>query len=101
MFQSKLVMATPGTTPETMQITFPKLAWDRVRRAAGLEGTKVVFHTLRHTNASVALRDGLTLAEVGRELGHRSPQSTQRYAHLVEAHAREIAAKLGPKLSWG
>ncbi len=101
MFQSKLVMATPGTTPETKQITFPKLAWDRVRRTAGLEDTYVVFHTLRHTNASVALREGLTLAEVGRELGHRSPQSTQRYAHLVEAHAREIAAKLGPKLSWG
>ncbi len=39
------------------------------------------FHDRRHSAASEMINSGANLYEVGTELGHRSPQSTMRYAH--------------------
>ncbi|MHB1063570.1 MAG: tyrosine-type recombinase/integrase [Georgenia sp.] len=50
--------------------------------AAGVGHVRV--HDLRHTYASWLLQDGVPLAEVGKLLGHESPITTQRYAHLAE-----------------
>jgi integrase len=41
----------------------------------------VTIHTLRHTFASWAVMGGFTLAQTGAMLGHRSAQTTLRYAH--------------------
>ncbi len=98
--QADFVLATEGGRLDSQQVTFPKGAWARVQRAANLAGTGVVFHTLRHTNASLLLQGGCTLAEIGQELGHRSPQSTQRYVHLAEQHARTIAQRLSRIVDW-
>ena len=52
------------------------------------------FHDLRHSNASAMINKGVELYTVGQVLGHRSPQSTQRYAHLsistLDAAVRKI-----------
>lgn len=59
------------------------------RAAAGLE--HLHFHDLRHSTASDLLSQGHSLAVVGKVLRHRSPASTDRYAHLHdEAMARAI-----------
>ena len=100
MSQPDLILATAGGRQSSEQVTFPKGAWARVLRAASLAGTGVVFHTLRHTNASLLLKSGCTLAEIGQELGHRSPLSTQRYVHLAEDHARTIAQRLSKVVDW-
>ncbi len=97
---SELVLATQGGHAGSQKVTFPKRAWARVQRAADLTGTGVVFHTLRHTNASLLLQSGCTLAEIGQELGHRSPDSTQRYVHLAKEHARTIAQRLSRFVDW-
>ena len=43
---------------------------------------KACFHTLRHTWASWAAMAGTPLAVLGKCLGHRTLQMTQRYSHL-------------------
>lgn len=50
-----------------------------VGRAAGLRGLSP--HDLRHAFASRMLRDGATIADVQRALGHESPQTTMIYIH--------------------
>ena len=46
-------------------------------------------HDLRHSLASVLLSSGATLSEVGGTLGHKSPQSTERYAHLYPERIKQ------------
>lgn len=59
--------------------------WHRVRGTAGIDGS-VTIHTLRHTFASWAVMGGQSLAQVGAMLGHKSAQTTLRYAdHRLEA----------------
>jgi len=54
---------------------------------------RVVFHTLRHTFASGQVIQGQSLYMVGTLLGHKSPQMTQRYAHLApEAQKAAVLA---------
>lgn len=43
---------------------------------------KVRFHDLRHTTASLLINAGVPLYTVGAILGHKSAQTTKRYAHL-------------------
>lgn len=56
--------------------------------------TNVRIHDLRHTCASWLINAGVDLYTVGRILGHASPQTTQRYAHLVTGTLKRAMAKL-------
>jgi integrase len=44
---------------------------------------RIVFHSLRHTFASLMVMQGKDLYLVGTLLGHSTPQMTKRYAHLA------------------
>ncbi len=55
--------------------------WGRVLKHAELPGVRI--HDLRHSFASFAVSAGLSLPLIGGLLGHGSPQSTARYAHLA------------------
>jgi integrase len=57
-------------------------AWIRVRKAAGIPD--VHLHDLRHTYASVLASAGQSLAVIGALLGHSTPVTTHRYAHLFD-----------------
>jgi integrase len=52
-------------------------------------------YDLRHTFASVGAGGGLSLAIIGRLLGHTQSRTTQRYAHLADDPLREATAKIG------
>jgi integrase len=52
----------------------PKRAWNKVVKLAGVPDA--TLHTLRHTFASWAVADGVSLAIVGKLLGHTKPQIT-------------------------
>jgi integrase len=53
------------------------------------------FHDLRHSTASDLLSQGTSLAVVGKVLRHRSPASTQRYAHLYDDVLADVINSIG------
>ncbi len=58
----------------------PKAAWARVLERAAIENFRI--HDLRHTGASWMAIGGSSLPIIGKALGHKSQQSTARYAHV-------------------
>ena len=71
--------------------------WQRVRESAGLEDVRL--HDLRHSFASVGASAGLGLYIVGKVLGHSSPQTTARYAHLAEDPVRAGAERIASEIA--
>ena len=49
------------------------------------------IHDIRHTFASVAVSNGMSLPIIGKLLGHTQVQTTLRYAHLARASQIEAA----------
>jgi integrase len=67
--------------------------WRRVRKAAGLDDVRI--HDLRHSFASFAIGAGVPLALIGGLLGHRSVQTTARYAHLANDPLKQATNVIG------
>jgi len=95
---SPTALAVLGEMPRDDELVFPysgnrvNLAWQRVRRQAGLDGKDLHFHDLRHEAASrLAERGDLELLEVAAVTGHKDLRMLQRYTHLS---AMRIAQKL-------
>lgn len=61
-------------------LTTIKHGWQTARDAADLPGLRI--HDLRHSSASFMINSGVDIYSVGKVLGHRSVQSTQRYSCL-------------------
>ncbi|MEM1345483.1 MAG: tyrosine-type recombinase/integrase [Pseudomonadota bacterium] len=70
--------------------------WHVVRAAAGLDDLRL--HDLRHSFASVAVANGMSLPLIGGLLGHRSVATTARYAHLADDPQRLAAAAVGGRI---
>ena len=85
----------PGELPGTHR-TDIKRPWNMVRKLAGLHDVHI--HDLRHTTASVAVASNVSLALIGGLLGHKSQQTTQRYAHLSDDPLRDAAEKVGARV---
>lgn len=66
--------------------------WMPAVKRAGLDD--VHLHDARHTYASWLIQDGVPLEEVGRLLGHVSPLTTRRYAHLAETPSVAVLGAL-------
>lgn len=54
----------------------------------------VHWHDLRHSCASMLINAGVDLYTVGKILGHSSPVTTQRYAHLSQGTLQKAMRKL-------
>jgi integrase len=104
-------------------ITDIKRTWVSVCRAAGLveriekrapdgsvvkteKGDPVTIwratariHDLRHTYASILASHGLSLPIIGALLGHTQPQTTARYAHLLDDPLRAATEHVGARLA--
>ncbi len=68
-------------------------AWEAVRDEAALPGLRL--HDLRHAFASVLASGGLSLPVIGALLGHSTPSTTARYAHLLDQSLREATERVG------
>ena len=71
--------------------------WRRVRKLAELDDVRM--HDLRHSFASFAVGAGIPLAVIGGLLGHRSVQTTARYAHLADDPLKQASDIVGGLLA--
>lgn len=72
---------------------FTRSTWPKILKAAGLP--RFVFHTLRHTMATMLLAAGTHPKVVQERIGHSSVSITlDTYSHLVPSMQREAAEKL-------
>ena len=71
--------------------------WTTVRERAGLGDVRV--HDLRHSFASMAIGDGMSLPMLGKLLGHKSVFATARYAHLADDPVRAAADQVGNSIA--
>jgi integrase len=85
----------PGETGERPLVGYRRM-WLALLEEAGVSDLRV--HDLRHTFASYSLSGGQTLGTVGQLLGHRSTQTTSRYAHLVDDAARAAVERVSDDL---
>lgn len=60
--------------------------WKRLRKSIGLADVRI--HDLRHTFASILVSSGQSLFITQKLLGHQSPATTMRYAHLDNSSFR-------------
>ena len=71
--------------------------WRRITGHAGLVGLRL--HDLRHTYASVGASTGMGLAALGQLLGHRSTDTTARYAHFGDDPLRRASEEIAGTIS--
>jgi integrase len=69
-----------------------RLAWERVRRRAGLEDLH--FHDLRHEALNRFFEMGLTTPEVASISGHRDARTLFRYSHPMRQRMLEVIDRL-------
>lgn len=67
------------------------------RQEAGLE-RHITPHMLRHTVATLLLRNGVDIRVVQEFLGHASIATTQRYTHVAKDHLISVLRKHHPSL---
>jgi len=89
-----LFPASKSVTGHTMNIEKP---FRRVVKAAGLDPTQIVRHTLRHTAITHLVQAGVDLPTVKRISGHRTLQMVERYSHQNGAHIQAAMDKLGQR----
>ena len=70
----------------------------RLRRQARIR-RHVTPHMLRHTVATLLLRNGVDIRVVQEFLGHASIATTQRYTHVTKEHMVRVLRKRHPSLS--
>jgi integrase len=87
--------AFPGRSPEKPLVDLKRF-WRSIVTKAKIENYRI--HDNRHTYASQLVSNGMSLAIVGRLLGHTNPLTTQRYAHLADDPLREATEIMAAKL---
>ena len=70
-----------------------KRNWRQITKAAEIAGLRI--HDLRHSFASQLASGGASLPLIGALLGHSSPVTTHRYAHLYDDPQRAAVERVG------
>lgn len=67
-------------------------SWYRILERAGVP--KARRYVARHTTASLMLAEGVDIATVGEQLGHKNALITHKYLHALDAKKRAAADKM-------
>ncbi len=85
----------PGKSGDKPIVDLKKF-WRSVLAMACIKDYRI--HDNRHTYASQLVSSGMSLAIVGRLLGHTNPMTTQRYAHLADDPLRAASEIMAAKM---
>jgi integrase/recombinase XerD len=102
-FEARSQIATPSpalflnSTGERLSTQSMANIIGQCRRAAGIS-RHITPHMLRHTVATLLLRNGMDIRVVQEFLGHASIATTQRYTHIVKEHLIGDLRKRHPSL---
>jgi integrase len=88
-----LIFASPSDPSKPYDI---ETAWKAALKRAGIKDYR--FHDNRHSHASIHAEMGRSLLEIGHSIGHKSPQSTNRYSHLSHQHKEKMAEEVDQEL---
>jgi integrase len=72
-------------------------AWIIARSYGGLKDVRL--HDLRHSYASLAASQGVSLQMIGKLLGHKVTATTARYAHLARDAAQAVNDDIGAAMT--
>jgi integrase len=86
----EFVFPSDGATGHIVEI---KKGWAALLERAKIKSFRL--HDLRHSFASQLVSSGASLELIGAMLGHSSPTTTARYAHLFDEVQREAAERVG------
>ncbi len=70
--------------------------WDKDFKASGIR--RIRIHDSRHTYASLFMMNGGSLYDLKELLGHASIKTTERYAHLSNAHLAGVRDIIKPNI---
>jgi site-specific recombinase XerD len=91
-----LIFPAPGCDPSTartMNAGGVQAALKKALPDAGIH-RRITVHSLRHSYATHLLEAGVDLREIQALLGHSSPVTTARYAHLTEVTAANTRERI-------
>jgi integrase len=98
MSDETLLFSTPNGEPLSPRAMSRR--WERFAKKLGIG--KVVFHSLRHTQASLLHAAGVALATISKRLGHAKVSTTlDIYTHVFRDADDEAAAALNKTLAGG
>lgn len=86
-----------GRTVPHMSETRPREAWERITKAANVEGLRI--HDLRHTAGSWLARLGANEAVRQKALGHQTPAMAARYSHLELDPVADAMERMGDAIA--
>jgi integrase len=86
----KYVFPGAGATGHRVEL---KKDWRQLCKAAQIDGLRI--HDLRHSFASQLVSSGASLPLIGSLLGHASPATTNRYAHMFADPQRAAVERVG------
>jgi len=88
----------PSKVARTKPVSL-RTPWETALKRAGI--TNLRWHDMRHSAASFLAKGGASLLEIGAVLGHKSTNTTKRYAHLTEQHTHALVLDMADKLLGG